>query len=152
MALTKLTQKNEPFEWTNSTQETFEELRSRFLRALILLHHDFKRPFIIEMDALDTTRGGILLQHGEDGHLHPCTYRSSKMSPEKKHYDIYDKEILSIVLAFQNWRVYREGSPHQIRVILDHKNLEQSLTTKQLNRKQARWSELLSAYDFVIQH
>ena len=74
------------------------------------------------------------------------------MSPVEENYNIYDKELLSIVLAFQDWRVYLEGLPHQIWVILDHKNLEQFLTTKQLNQRQARWSELLSAYDFVIQH
>lgn len=68
--------------------------------------------------------GGILSQCGEDGHLHPCAYRSSKMSPAEQNYDIYDKELLSIVLAFQDWRVYLEGSQHQIRVIYDHKNLE----------------------------
>ena len=137
MPLTKLTQKNEPSEWTNSSQEAFEELCSRFWRAPILLHYDFEQPFIIETDALDTTTEGILSQHGEDGYLHPCAYRSSKMSPAKENYDIYDKELLSIVLAFQDWRVYLEESPHQIWIISDHKNLEQFLTTKQLNRRQA---------------
>ena len=98
-----------------------------------MLHPDFEQPFIIEMDASDTATGGIFSQHGEDGYLHPCAYRSSKMSPAEENYDIYDKDLLSIVLAFQDWRVYLEGSPHQIRVISDHKNLEQFLTTKQLN-------------------
>ena len=88
-----------------------------------MLHPDFERLFIIETDASDTATGGILLQHGEDGHLHPCAYRSSKMSSTEENYDIYDKELLSIVLAFQDWRVYLEGSPHQIRVISDHENL-----------------------------
>ena len=136
--LTKLTRKNEPFEWTNSTQKAFEELFSRFFRAPILLHPDFKRPFIIEMDASDIATGGILLQHGEDGHLHPCAYRSSKMSLAEENYNIYDKDLLSIILAFQDWRVYLEGSPHQIQVISNHKNLEHFLTTKQLNQRQAR--------------
>jgi hypothetical protein len=62
------------------------------------------------------------------------------MTPAEQNYDIYDKELLSVVLAFQDWRVYLEGSPHQIRVISDHKNLEYFLTSKQLNRRQARWS------------
>lgn len=56
------------------------------------------------------------------------------MSPSEQNYDIYDKELLSIVLGFQDWRVYLEGSPHEVRVICDHKNLEFFLTTKHLNR------------------
>ena len=39
-----------------------------------------------------------------------------------------------------------------IKVISNHKNLEYFLTTKQLNRRQARWSEFLSAFNFDIQH
>ena len=37
-----------------------------------------------------------------------------------------------------------------ITVYTDHKNLEYFNTTKQLNRRQARWAELLSDFNFVI--
>lgn len=150
--LTTLTRKDQPFQWTSEAQNSFNKLRSLFCQAPVLLHPDFQRPFIIETDASDTTTGGILSQHGKDGHLHPCAYRSSKMSQSEQNYDIYDKELLSIVLAFQDWRVYLEGSPHEVRVISDHKNLEYFLNTKQLNRRQARWSEMLSAFHFTIEH
>ena len=103
----------------------------------MLVHPDFQRPFVIETDASDTATSGILSQYAFDGHLHPCAYRSSKMSSTKQNYDIYDKEVLSIVHAFQDWRVYLEGSPHEIKVISDHKNLEYFLSTKQLNCRQA---------------
>lgn len=135
--LTALTKKNCKFEWTSQTQEVFNALRSRFLQAPVLIHPNFDRAFVVETDASDTATGGILSQQGEDGHLHPCAYRSSKMSLAKQNYDIYDKELLAIVLALRDWRVYLEGSPHQVRIILDHKNLEHFLTTKQLNRRQA---------------
>ena len=59
------------------------------------------------------------------------------MSPTEQNYDIYDKELLSVVLAFQDWRMYLEGSRHHIEEIFDHKNLEYFLTTKQLNRREA---------------
>lgn len=150
--LTALTHKDRAFNWTSEVNTAFLELRSRFLKAPLLLHPDFQKPFIIETDASDTATGGILSQHGDDGHLHPCAYRSSKMSPTEQNYDIYDKELLSIVHAFRDWRVYLEGSPHEVQVISDHKNLEYFLTTKNLNRRQARWSEILSAFHFVIQH
>ena len=150
--LTRLTKKDQPFSWSPATEAAFSELRRRFTEAPVLLHPQFDKPFIIETDASDTATGGILSQYGPDGLLHPCAYRSSKMSAAEENYDIYDKELLSIVLAFQDWRIYLEGSPHQIRVISDHKNLEQFMTTKVLNRRQARWSELLSSYNFVIEH
>ncbi|RAN86261.1 hypothetical protein B5P41_30315, partial [Bacillus sp. SRB_28] len=37
-------------------------------------------------------------------------------------------------------------------VLSDHKNLEWFMTSKLLNRRQARWSLFLSEFDFVIRH
>ena len=52
------------------------------------------------------------------------------MQLAKQNYDIYNKELLSIILAFQEWQVYLEGFLYEIQVILDHKNLEHFLSTK----------------------
>jgi hypothetical protein len=61
-----------------------------------------------------------------------------KMSPAELNYDIYDKKLLTIVAAFQKWRVYLERSKHQIRVLTNYKNLTYFITTKALNRRQVR--------------
>ena len=37
-----------------------------------------------------------------------------------------------------------------IKVLSDHKNLEYFMTTKELNRRQARWAEFLSQFNFKI--
>jgi hypothetical protein len=52
----------------------------------------------------------------------------------------------------RHWRHYLEGSRHPVQVLSDHKNLEPFMTTKVLNRRQARWAELLASYDFVLVH
>jgi transposase InsO family protein len=66
------------------------------------------------------------------------------------NYDVHDKELLAIFEAFRSWRHYLEGAPSQIDVVTDHKNLEYFATTKLLSRRQARWSEFLSAFNMVI--
>ncbi len=58
--------------------------------------------------------------------------------------------MLAIFACLREWRVYLEGAQHQTIIYTDHKNLAHFTTTKQLNRRQARWSELLGNYDFVI--
>src|ERR1035438_3729240 len=58
--------------------------------------------------------------------------------------------MLAIVACIQEWCSYLEGSALPFTVYTDHKNLEYFLTTKVLNRRQARWSELLAGYDFTI--
>ena len=39
-----------------------------------------------------------------------------------------------------------------VTVLYDYANLHYFMTTKELTRRQARWAELLSIYDFVIKH
>jgi len=72
-----------------------------------------------------------------------------KLIQAELNYDIHDKELLAIVTAFRVWRPYLEGAKHTIIVKTDHKNLHFT-TTKELTRRQARWSETLSQYDFKI--
>lgn len=68
------------------------------------------------------------------------------------NYEIHDKELLAIVDAFKQWRVYLEGPKHEVQVYSDHKNLLYFTTTKVLNRRQVRWSEELSQYNFKIHY
>ena len=68
------------------------------------------------------------------------------------NYDIHDKELLAIVIAFKTWRVYLEGAKHTVLVKTDHKNLTYFTTTKELTQRQARWAEVLLQYNFKIIH
>ena len=42
------------------------------------------------------------------------------------------------------------GAKHKIKVYTNHKNLTSFLTTKDLNKRQIRWYETLTDYDFEI--
>jgi len=48
------------------------------------------------------------------------------MQPAELNYEIYNKELLTIFEAFQQWCNYLEGSVHVILVLSDHKNLKYS--------------------------
>lgn len=149
-ALTQLTKKDVPFKWDQSAQDAFDDLKQRFTTAPILRHFDFDRPIVVETDASDYVSAGVLSQYDDDNVLHPVAFFSKKHSPPECNYEIYDKELLAIVRAFEEWRPYLEGSKHPITVLSDHKNLEYFMSTKLLNRRQARWSEFLSRFDFKI--
>ena len=57
---------------------------------------------------------------------------------------------MAIIRCFEEWRAHLEGSGFPIKVLTDHKNLEYFMSTKLLNRRQARWSEFLSRFNFEI--
>ena len=148
--LTNLTKKEVSFQWTDKCQQAFETLKKAFTSELILMHFDPDRPIIVETDASDYVSGGILSQYDNENVLRPIAYFSKKHNPAECNYEIYDKELMAIVRCFEEWRPELEGSAHPISVISDHKNLEYFASTKQLSRRQARWSEFLSRFDFKI--
>ena len=150
--LTELTKKDQGFKWTEEARRAFEELKARFTTAPILATFDPERKIILETDASDFAIGACLGQLDEQGKLRPVAYYSRKLSPAELNYDVHDKELLAIVVAFEQWRVYLEGSMHQVQVWTDHKNLTSFTTTKILNRRQVRWSEALSAFNFTISY
>ncbi|SLM33518.1 Ribonuclease H-like domain [Lasallia pustulata] len=106
-------------------------------------------PTEVETDASDGALGACLGQQ-RDKKLVPVAFYSRKLAPTELNYEIHDKELLAIVDALKQWRVYLEGSKTEVKVYSDHKNLKSFTTTKVLNRRQVRWSEELTAYHFWI--
>ena len=88
----------------------------------------------------------------DNGDLHLIAFYSNGMKPAELNYEIYDKELLVIFEAFQQWCNYLKGSTHPVLVLLDHKNLEYFTTTKQLTRRQVHWSEYLSRFNYLIRY
>jgi hypothetical protein len=52
--------------------------------------------------------------------------------------------------SIQKWATYCKSTQHQIKILMDHKNLEYWQTKKDLNLWQAWWGEVLANYDFCI--
>ena len=106
----------------------------------------------METDASDFALGAVLSQYQDDGLLHPVAYYSRKFSAAEINYDVYDKELLAIITAFEQWRHYLDGAQHTITVFCDHRNLQYFASSWVLNRRQARWSLFLADFDFVISY
>jgi hypothetical protein len=66
------------------------------------------------------------------------------------NYDIHDKELLAIVIILQEWKIYLKDFKYLIKVLTDYKNLTWFITIKILNRRQVRWAEILTSYNFQI--
>ena len=49
------------------------------------------------------------------------------------NYNIYNKELLGIVIVLKKWRAFLHSTIELFRVIIDYKNLVKFLTTKELN-------------------
>jgi hypothetical protein len=99
---------------------------------------DPEQPIMVETDASDYAIRACLMQIGKDKKLYPVAFYSKKMSSAEMNYDIHDKELLTVITAFQKWKIYLKGIKYQVKVFTDYQNLIYFLTTKELNRRQIR--------------
>ena len=128
-------------------------MKSAFSSAPILAHFQLEYKTIIETDASDYAVATVLSQlNPNTNEIHPVAFFSRTMQAAELNYEIHDKELLAIFAAFKEWRAYLEGSVHQVQVITDHKTLEYFNTTKLLTRRQARWSEYLSGFNYIVKY
>jgi transposase InsO family protein len=148
LPLTRLTRKDTPFKWDQQQDDAFESLRQACIDPPTLATFRRNEPLRMETDASDLALGACITQE-QDGQWHPIAYYSRKFSGPEERYDVHDKELLAIVSALEHWRIYAQ-SCSELTIYTDHKNLVQFTTTKTLNRRQVRWSELLGQYKFRI--
>ena len=117
----------------------------------------------METDASDYAYGSVLSQKvnshpgvgvktHEKTRAHPVAYLSKQFNPAEINYDIHDKVMLAIVRSFHAWETLLKSCQKQLTVWTDYKNLEYFNSTKSLTRRQARWAEFLSEFDFIVNY
>ena len=151
LPLTSLLKKSVSFIWSSSLDDTFAAFKSSFSNSVVLGHVDESIEFIVEVDASDYAIGGVLSQSIQ-GINRPVAFFSRQMIPAERNYEIYDKELLAIVTCLKEWRHFLQNSTLPFLVLSDHKNLQYFMTTKQLTRRQARWSLFMADFSFTIQY
>ena len=95
--LTKLTRKNQKYQWKEEQQAGMQQLKNAFKTAPVLAFPNLEKPFIIECDTSDFATGAILSQRGEDGRIRPVAFHSAAMKPAERNYQVYDKELLAVI-------------------------------------------------------
>lgn len=72
------------------------------------------------------------------------------MTPAECNYEIYDNELLAIVLLFEEWSKYLDAHPDPIMVYSYYKKLEYLMSTKLLNCRHSHSTQTLSQFEFII--
>src|SRR6266704_2668375 len=150
--LNRLTKKTQELKWGQEEQEAFNKLKKLVTKEPVLTHPDLTQQFEVEVDASGYAVGATLMQRKEDGKKHPIGYFSATLNEAQRNYDIYDLELLAIVMALKNWRPLLAGSPHKIIIYSDHLNLQYWRLPQRISRRVVREVLELSEYDFEIRH
>ncbi|SJL18309.1 uncharacterized protein ARMOST_21895 [Armillaria ostoyae] len=131
-ALTQLTG-NAEWTWGAAQNQAFQQLKKQMAEDIIL----------------SPSRPARTLQKGK---WRPVAFMSKALTATERNYEIYDKELLAIMLALAEWRHYLMGALEDVEIWTDHQNLQYFRKPQKLNRRQARWVTELAEYHFVLKH
>jgi len=108
---------------------------------------------MVETDASNYAITSVLSQFTKDTAAslkHPVAFESRKLQSGELNYEIHDKELLAIIYCLQKWRAYLFSVASTFEVVTDHDALKYFMSTKVLTRRQARWTEFLAEFNFII--
>lgn len=105
------------FFWNSESATAFEELKKTMVTVPVLAFLDFYREFIIETDASGKGLGAMLMQEGR-----PLTFISKALSLQSQNKSVYERELITIVMAFQKWCHYL--LEHHFKVQTDQRSLK----------------------------
>ncbi len=145
-----MTRKNQSFYWFENCQIAFKQLKKRIIEAFVLSYFSLELETFLESNSFDYVSIEILSQKENDDHIKSIIYFFKTLFLAECNYEIYDKELLTIIRCFEQWRTELQSVKKSTNVLTDHKSLEYFMTIKKLNRRQTRWIEFLAEFDFKI--
>ena len=143
--MTKLTRKEVKFEWNDSCERAFQELKRRLTSAPILVVSERGHEYSVYCDASKDGLGCVLMQFGR-----VVAYGSRQLKNHEQNYPTHNMELTVVVFASKIWRHYLYGE--EFKVYSDHKSLKYIFTQRDLNMRQRKWMEFLEDYDFTLHY
>ena len=139
------------FEWIVEIEEIFNLFKKTMTEIFIFRHYDRIKQIILKIDFSNYVNAEVLSQYDDEEVLHFVIFYSRNMISIKCNYEIYNKELLIIIRCLKHWRSKFENIEKSIKIFIDYKNLEIFMISKKLTSRQARWAEILSKFNIVIQ-
>ena len=99
--MTKLTQKNQKFVWSDQCEESFTELKRRLTTAPVLALPVSNEDFTVFCDASRVGLGCVLMQSDK-----VIAYASRQLKKHELNYPTHDLEMAAVIFALKMWRHY----------------------------------------------
>ncbi len=131
----KLTWKDHSFEWTEICQTIFEKLKQQITTALVLKHFDSIREVILKTNFSNYVNDEVLSQYDDENILHSMIFYSKNMIFAECNYEIYNKELLTIIQCLKHWCFKLKCTDILIKIFIDHLNLKYFMIIKKLIRR-----------------
>lgn len=147
--LHKLTEKGTQLSWSEACETAFRELKLALTQAPILVYPKSEGLYILDTDASAVGLGAVLAQV-QGGAEKVISYYSHCLSKPERHYCVTRRELLAVICSVKHYHHYLFGRHFVIRS--DHGALRWLTNFKNPEGQIARWLEIVSTYDYVIEH
>ncbi|GJY25661.1 reverse transcriptase domain-containing protein [Tanacetum coccineum] len=145
--LTKLLEKDTPFELNDECQNAFKILKEKLTCAPVIVSPNWSLPFELMCDASDFAVGAILAQK-EGKKFHSIYFASKTLNAAQQNYTITEKELMVVVLSFDKFRSYLVLSKTIVHT--DHSALRHLFKKQDAKPRLIRWILLLEEFDIEI--
>ena len=120
--LCRLLEKDAKFNFNESCQYSFEEMKSRLVKAPIMAKPDWNKEFEIMCDASDYAMGAVLGPK-VDKVFRAIYYSSKTFNEVQENYSTTEKEMLAMVFACEKFRPYILGPMSSSILIMLQSNI-----------------------------
>ncbi|GJR93530.1 reverse transcriptase domain-containing protein [Tanacetum coccineum] len=145
--LTKLLEKDIPFEFDDECQKAFELLKEKLKCAPVIVSPNWNLPFELMCDASDFAVGAILGQK-DSKIFHPIYFASKILNPAQQKYTVTKKELMAVVFAFDKFKSYLILSKTIVHT--DHSALRHLFKKQDAKPHLIRWILLLQEFEIEI--
>ena len=153
--LTNLTRLDQPFEWSDKCQASFELLKEALIKEPILRFPDPNKPYTPYTDTSKYAWSCVLTQqytHDMDNKQivvnHPITYVSGLFKGSQLNWVALTKEAYAIYMSIKKLTYYLEDA--EITLRSDHLPLKRFLQRNTLNTKVNNWALEISPFKLAL--
>jgi hypothetical protein len=135
--------KNAPFKWTDECERSFKEMKKVVSKEVMLSFPEYTKRFQLYTDASNYQLGAVLKQDDKT-----LAFFSKKLNAAQRNYGVGEKEMLSVVEAFKEFKTMIKGYP--VDVFVDHKNWAHDKPFR--NDQVMRWRLALEEFDITFHY
>jgi len=150
--LTDLTKKGKIFRWEKKHDDAFKMIKklAKSVRFLQRINYESSEPVWLVSDASKRGVGGYVAQGRDWKTARPIGFYSRQYRPAEVNYPTHEQEMLAIIACMKHW--YPQLTGTHFTVLSDHAPLQYWKTQRDLSKRQIRWLDFLSNFDFDIKY
>ena len=140
-----------PVDLPPKAQEAMAILKGKVQSAPVLVFPDFKKPFLLEMDASKEGLEVVLSQKQSNGWYHPIAFGSCSLTLVEMNYHNSKLEFLTLKWSvMEHFKEYLACAPFVVWT--DNNPLTYVLTMPNLDAMGHRWAGMLASFQFELKY